>query len=179
MTEPSFSRRVPPGDDMERRVCDTCGHIDYENPKIVVGSVASFGEKLLLVRRAIEPRAGYWTLPAGYLELNERPEDGACREAWEEARARIEIRDLLAVYAIPRISQIQLIYRAHLTAPEIEAGPESTDVGLFAWDDIPWAEIAFPSVHWALTQSREVRDRSFIQPFGNPEGATGDKPPGL
>ena len=65
------------------------------------------------------------------------------------------------------------------TAPEIEAGPESTDVGLFAWDDIPWAEIAFPSVHWALTQSREVRDRSFIQPFGNPEGATGDKPPGL
>jgi ADP-ribose pyrophosphatase YjhB (NUDIX family) len=95
-----FERRVPPGEDRERLVCGKCGFIRYDNPKIVVGSVATWEGKILLCRRAIEPRAGFWTLPAGFMELGESPEEGALREAWEEARATLRIRDLLAVYTI-------------------------------------------------------------------------------
>lgn len=98
-----FLKAVPAGDDRERDVCGHCGFIDYKNPKIVVGSVADFGGAILLCRRAIEPRLGFWTLPAGYLELGETVEDGARREAWEEARARIVIDRTLAVYSVPRI----------------------------------------------------------------------------
>ena len=128
MTEPSsplppqFNRQVPEGDDRERLVCESCGFVNYENPKIVVGSVARWEDRILLCRRAIEPRKGYWTLPAGYLEQHEETEAGALREAWEEARARLEIDQLLAVYAITRLSQVQLIYRARLVTPEISAG---------------------------------------------------------
>jgi ADP-ribose pyrophosphatase YjhB (NUDIX family) len=146
---------IPEGDNRERMVCPDCGFIHYENPKIVVGSVCVFGDRYLLRRRAINPRRGYWTLPAGYLELNEATPDGARREAWEEARAEIVIDGLLAVYDIPRISQVQIIYRAHLAAPQFAAGPESLEVRLFAWDEIPWEELAFPSVRWALDQYRE------------------------
>lgn len=174
----NFSRTVPEGDDRERLVCGDCGYVHYENPKIVVGSVASFGQRILLCRRAIEPRKGFWTLPAGYLELNEAAAEGARREAYEEARARIEIDQLLAVYSIPRISQIQLIFRAKLLDEGIEAGPESEEVALFAWEEIPWDEIAFPSVHWALGHYREVRGEDFFAPRANPEGETGDMPPG-
>lgn len=169
-----FVRRVPDGDDRERRVCSDCGFVDYENPKIVVGAVVSHGDRLLLCRRAIEPRRGFWTLPAGYLELGEATEVGAAREAWEEARAEIEIDQLLAVYSIPRISQVQLIYRARLARPEFSAGPESEEVGLFAWDEIPWDRIAFPSVHWALAAWDESRGRTGFAPYTNPPGATGD-----
>lgn len=162
-------RTVPPGEDRERLVCPDCDYIAYENPKIVVGSVVAADDgRILLCRRAIEPRKGYWTLPAGYLELNETTMDGAVREAWEEARARIAIDCLLAVYNIPRISQVQMIYRARLTAPEIAAGPESAEVGLFAWDDIPWNDLAFPSVVWALNEYRDRRGRSDFAPGGEP-----------
>jgi ADP-ribose pyrophosphatase YjhB (NUDIX family) len=126
-----------------------------------------------MCRRAIEPRAGFWTLPAGYLELHEDPAVGAAREAWEEARARLQIDQLLAVYAIPRISQVQLIYRARLTDPAVAAGPESEEVALFSWNEIPWDEIAFPSVHWALAHWRETRNQAGFAPKSNPEGATG------
>jgi ADP-ribose pyrophosphatase YjhB (NUDIX family) len=170
----NFRRIVPEGEDREREVCATCGFINYENPKIVVGSVVHHGDRILLCRRAIDPRKGFWTLPAGFLEQNETTMAGAMREAWEEARARIEIDALLAVYSIPRLSQVQLIYRAKLTVPEIEAGPESAEVGLFRYDEIPWAEIAFPSVHWALGQDREVGARAVFPPFVNPSGALGD-----
>lgn len=154
-SEIQFSRRVPHGDDIERAICDRCGFVDYENPKIVVGSVATWEDRVLLCRRAIEPRAGFWTLPAGYLERNESPEAGALREAWEEARARLEIDQLLATYAITRISQVQLIYRARLIDPKVEAGPESREVRLFSWDRLPPLEqIAFPSVNWALEDFR-------------------------
>ncbi|MCK5275857.1 MAG: NUDIX hydrolase, partial [Alphaproteobacteria bacterium] len=104
-TRHPFVREIPEGDDRERRVCADCGFIDYENPKIVVGSVASWEDKILLCRRAIHPRKGYWTLPAGYMEVNESAAEGAAREAWEEAFARLEIETVLAVYSIPRISQ--------------------------------------------------------------------------
>jgi ADP-ribose pyrophosphatase YjhB (NUDIX family) len=149
-------RAVPEGDDRERMICADCGFILYDNPKIVVGSVVRWGERVLLCRRAINPRKGFWTLPAGYLELNEATTAGAEREAWEEARARIRIEGLLAIYDIPRISQVQLIYRANLIDDAIAAGPESLEVGLFGWDDIPWADLAFPSVGWALNHAREA-----------------------
>ena len=181
MTAPSdnidrltFSMRVPPGDDRERLVCDSCGHVQYDNPKVVVGSVSTWEGRILMVRRAIPPRIGYWTLPAGYLELGETPEAGAAREAWEEARARIVFDGLIGLYAIPRISQVQLIFRGRLTVPEIAAGEESQDVALYDWDSIPWDQIAFPSVHWALSHAREIGDAEVFAPRTNPPGQLGD-----
>lgn len=167
-----FSRRVPEGDNRERMICDDCGFISYENPKIVVGSVIVWGDKIVLAKRAIHPRKGYWTLPAGFMELHETTEEGAIREAWEEARAHIEIVNLLAVYNIPRIGQVQMMYLAKLLSPEIAAGPESSDVGLYAWDDIPWDSLAFPSVLWALRQYHQVRGLASFVPFGNPPDDT-------
>lgn len=146
--------KIPEGDDRQRLVCPECEFICYENPKIVVGAVCSWEDKILLCKRAIEPRMGYWTLPAGYMELNETPDQGAAREAWEEARAKIEIDCLLGVFNVPQISQVQLIYRATLITPDVAAGPESQDVGLYKWDDIPWDDIAFPTVNWALEEYR-------------------------
>lgn len=116
--------------------------------------------------------------PARRLSGAERGgEQGALREAWEEARAELEIDQLLAVYSVPRISQIQLIYRARLKTPAIEAGPESAEVGLFDWGDIPWPELAFPSVHWALGHHREVLGEAVFAPRGNPPGENGDRLP--
>jgi ADP-ribose pyrophosphatase YjhB (NUDIX family) len=158
---------------MERYVCGDCGHIYYTNPKIVVGSVVTFENKFLLCRRAIEPRRGFWTLPAGFLEEHETPQDGARREAREEAEADIEINALLAVYAVPHISQVQLMFRARLAKPEFGAGAESLDVRLFDWEEIPWGEIAFPSARWALHHYREVRERDVFAPFTNPPGEEG------
>lgn len=165
---PNFVRETPPGDNMERSVCASCGFVDYVNPKIVVGSVALWEDKILLCKRAIEPRKGYWTLPAGYMELGESAEEGARREAWEEAEARIEIDRLLAVYSVPRISQVQLMFRARLTSPDIAAGPESEAVALYDWADLPWADIAFPTVGWALRHYREAAGQDGFAPFSNP-----------
>lgn len=163
--EPSFSKKIPDGDTHARHVCDSCGWIDYENPKIVVGSVATWEGKVLLCKRSIEPRAGFWTLPAGYLERHEATEAGAKREAYEEARALLTIRQLLAVYNIVRISQVQIIYRADLERPDVAPGEESLEVGLFSWSDIPWPELAFPSVHWALAHYHEIKDVQAFAPF--------------
>ena len=157
-------RRIPEGDNRERMICVDCGFALYDNPKIVVGSVARWGERILLCRRAINPRRGFWTLPAGYLELNESTSAGAEREAWEEAQARLQIDGLLAIYDIPRISQVQLIYRARLIDEAVAAGPESLEVGLFTWGDIPWDEIAFPSVRWALHHEREAQQSGNFLP---------------
>jgi ADP-ribose pyrophosphatase YjhB (NUDIX family) len=164
--------RVPPGDDRERLVCDDCGFVHYDNPKIVVGSVPLWEDKVLLCRRAIEPRIGYWTLPGGFMELHETSAEGAAREAWEEARANIKVGDLFAVYNIPRISQVQLFYRARLLSPDIEPGPESQEVQLCTWDDIPWGELAFPSSRWALDHFDEIRDRDVFEVRTNPPGET-------
>lgn len=165
---PNFTRAIPPGDNMERSVCAACGFVDYQNPKIVTGSVAVWEQKILLCRRAIEPRKGFWTLPAGYMELNETAEEAALREAREEACARLEIDRLLAVYSVPRISQVQLMFRARLAAPDIAAGPESEAVALYDWDDLPWADLAFPTVGWALRHYRETMGRDDFAPFSNP-----------
>lgn len=166
---------VPAGDDRPRLVCPDCGFIRYDNPKIVVGAVVVHDGRFLLCKRAIQPRLGYWTLPAGFLELGETPADGARREAWEEARARISIDALLGVYHVARISQVQLIYRATLPDGAFAAGPESQAVRLFAWDEIPWGDIAFPSVRWALHHYREVEGESVFAPRGNPGSETGSE----
>lgn len=172
----SFRRRVPDGDSVERLVCDGCGFVHYENPKLVVGAVVTWEDRFLLCRRAINPRRDFWTLPAGYMELHETTAEGAMREAWEEAQARIAVDALLAVYDIPRISQVQLIYRARLVEPAFAAGPESLEVRLFAWDEIPWDRLAFPSVHWALRHHREAAGETVPVPRRNPPGSGGDHP---
>ncbi len=170
--EPSFARRQPPGDTHERHVCDHCGFVNYQNPKIVVGSVVRHQGLFLLCRRAIEPRRGFWTIPAGYLEMHETPEDGARREAFEEAGAELALKGLLAVYTVPRLSQVQLIYRADLASPGFSAGEESLETRLFAFDDIPWGEIAFPTVHWALRHEKMVEAGEATGPFINPPGSS-------
>jgi ADP-ribose pyrophosphatase YjhB (NUDIX family) len=165
---PDFVRTVPDGDTMERQVCATCGYIAYDNPKIVVGAVVADAGRVLLCRRAIEPRTGFWTLPAGYLELNETTAEGAQREALEEAGASITLEGILAIYDISRIGQVQIIYRAALARPGICAGVESLEVGFFAWDNIPWDRIAFPTVQWALQAWRDAGPGPLGAPAGNP-----------
>ncbi|MDQ1079105.1 NUDIX hydrolase [Pseudoroseomonas cervicalis] len=164
-----FHRTIPEGEDRERLTCAECGFIAYENPKIVAGAVVETEGKLLLCRRAIQPRAGFWTLPAGYMELGETVAEAAQREAWEEAQARIALEGILAVYSIARIGQVQILFRAHLAKPGYAAGPESLEVKLFAWEEIPWDEIAFPSVHWALRHWHAGRGQPLGAPASNPE----------
>jgi ADP-ribose pyrophosphatase YjhB (NUDIX family) len=167
----SFTRRIPEGDNRERAVCNDCGFVAYENPKVVVGSVVVADGKVLMCRRAIEPRRGYWTLPAGYMELGETLEEAAAREAFEEAEAVIAIDGILGVFSIARIGQVQVIYRARFAnaaSPVLAAGPESLEVGLFDWDQIPWQDIAFPSVVWALNAWKTVGDRPLGIPATNP-----------
>ncbi len=171
---PEFIHRIPEGDDRERLICPDCGHVAYENPKIVVGAVVVAGDQVLLCRRAIEPRYGFWTLPAGYLELGETIEEGAMREVWEEAQARIRLDGILGVYSISRIGQVQILFRARFDGaeedrPQFAAGSESLEVGLFRWEHIPWDRIAFPTVRWALEAWRKVGTSSKLgQPGGNP-----------
>lgn len=161
-----FTQRIPPDDNRPRAICDECGFIDYANPKVVVGSVVVHGGQVLLCRRAIEPRRGFWTLPAGYLELLETIEEGAQREALEEAGARIAIDGILAVYSLSRIGQVQVIFRARFDGPATFApGVESLDVKLFDRSAIPWDDLAFPSVHWSL----QAWMRAGEQPLGAPE----------
>jgi ADP-ribose pyrophosphatase YjhB (NUDIX family) len=167
-------RLIPPGEDRERLVCRECGFILYQNPRIVVGTVSLWEEQVLLIRRDIEPRRGYWSLPAGFLEIGERAEDGASRETREEAGAEVEVEGLLAVYTIPRVSQVHLFYRSRLRSPGIAAGKECTDARLFAWEEIPWGEMAFPSATWALRHARAVWGRPLGAAFTNPEGEDGD-----
>ncbi|MGF1462494.1 MAG: NUDIX domain-containing protein [Maricaulaceae bacterium] len=161
---PSFSRKIPQGDERERAVCDACGFVDYVNPKIVAGAVVAAADgRILMCKRAIEPRRGFWTLPAGYMEEGESVEAGAAREAREEACCEIAIDALIGVYSIPRISQVQLFFRASL-ASDIAAGPESEAVALYEWERIPRAEIAFPSVVWALEDWRATKDETCFAP---------------
>ena len=167
----TFVRRIPDGEDRERRVCADCGHVDYENPKVVVGSVVVADGRVLMCRRAIEPRKGFWTLPAGYLELDETLEEGAAREALEEAEATITTRGILGVFSLARIGQVLVIFNACFSDSGSSAfapGPESLDVRLFAPDEIPWPEIAFPSVHWALKAWLTLGSGWLGQPAGNP-----------
>jgi ADP-ribose pyrophosphatase YjhB (NUDIX family) len=173
---PSFGMRVPAGDNRPRLVCDDCGFVQYVNPKVVVGAVCTWENRILLCRRAIEPRRGHWTLPAGFLEEKESVEDGVRREAWEEARAELDLDGLLGLYSVPRISQVQIFFRARLRSPEVAPGEESLEVRLFAWEEIPWDDLAFPSVHWALAHYHETHGQPSFAAKTNPPGETGDYP---
>jgi ADP-ribose pyrophosphatase YjhB (NUDIX family) len=142
--------RVPPGDDRERFVCGHCETVHYQNPRVITGCLPVFEDRVLLCRRAIAPRIGLWTLPAGFLENGETTTEGARRETWEEARANVQIEGLYTLFNLPHISQIYMFFRARLAAPEFGAGPESQAVALFDEASIPWSELAFPVVRQTL-----------------------------
>jgi len=150
--------RVPEGDNLPRYVCDHCGTIHYRNPKVVVGCVPEYQGRILLCRRAIEPRRGYWTIPAGFLENGETLHAGAARESEEEALAQVEIGSLLAIVSVLYAEQIHVMFRARLPEPRFGAGVESLEVELFEESAIPWPDMAFASVEFAL--QRYLSDRA-------------------
>ena len=141
-----IEHRVPDGDTLPRDVCTNCGTIHYQNPKVVVGCLPEWEDRVLLCRRAIEPRYGLWTLPAGFLENGETLADGALRETLEEAHARVAIGELYAVISLPQINQVYMMFRARLLDLAFGAGAESLEVRLFDEREIPWESIAFRTI---------------------------------
>lgn len=142
--------KIPRDDDRRRHVCPGCDTVHYQNPKIVTGCLPVWEDSVLLCRRAIEPRSGYWTVPAGFMELDETVEQGAVRETWEEARAQVEIQAPYSMFNLPHVNQLYIIYRARLQNLDFRPGPESEDVRLFAEQDIPWDDLAFGTVRQTL-----------------------------
>lgn len=149
--------RVPPGDHLARHVCDACGTIHYQNPRLVVGCVPEHQGRILLCRRAIEPRRGFWTVPAGFFENDETLQQGAARESREEALAEVEIGSLLSVVHVLHARQVHVFFRATLLEPKFGAGPESLEVQLLGPAEIPWADLAFPSTEFSLRRYLEDR----------------------
>lgn len=150
---------VPEGDNRDRHICDCCGTIHYHNPKIVAGCIAHWEDKVLLCRRAIEPRHGLWTVPAGFMENGETTYQGAARETLEEANARVEVQELYFTVNLPKISQVYMLFRARMLDLDFSAGEESLEVGLFTREEIPWGELAFPTVKLALEHYFADRDK--------------------
>ena len=153
----SVSLKVPSGDTLPRHVCERCGTIHYANPKMVVGAIPEWEGRILLCRRAIEPRAGLWTLPAGFMENAETSAEAAARETFEEACARIEIGEMFTVINVPHINQVHILYRARLLDLDFAPGRESLEVQLFDEAAIPWQEIAFRSIGMTLRHYYEDR----------------------
>ncbi|MDR2239270.1 MAG: NUDIX hydrolase [Zoogloeaceae bacterium] len=151
------SLKIPAGDTLPRHVCDRCGLIHYTNPKLVVGAIPEWGDRILLCRRAIAPRLGLWTLPAGFMENAETTAEAAARETLEEACARVDIGALFTFINVPHINQVHIFYRARLRDPDFAPGPESLEVGLFEEAAVPWQEIAFRTV--GLTLRHYFEDR--------------------
>lgn len=155
--------RVPPGDSLPRHVCDACHAIHYQNPRMVVGCIPEWEDRILLCRRGIEPRHGMWTVPAGYMENGETTFQGAIRETLEEATARVEIGPLYALYNIPHINQVYMLFRARLLDADVRPGAETLEVALFQEGEIPWDRIAFASVRHTLTHYYEDRRKGEFQ----------------
>jgi ADP-ribose pyrophosphatase YjhB (NUDIX family) len=153
--------RVPPGDSIPRYVCDSCAAIHYRNPLLVVGTIPEWKGRILLCKRAIEPRLGFWTLPAGFMELGETTAQAALRETLEEARARVELGDAFTLLSVPHVNQVHLFYRARLLEEKFAAGEESLEVGLFSENEIPWDALAFRTV--SLTLRHFFSDRKEAQ----------------
>ncbi len=143
--------KIPAGDTLPRHVCDACGTIHYQNPKMIVGCIAEWENRILLCRRAIEPRHGLWTVPAGFMENGETTAQGAARETLEEANARVEVGPLYALYNIPHINQVYLLFRARLLDLDFSAGAETLETRLYDEADIPWDALAFATVRNTLT----------------------------
>lgn len=150
-------RKVPEGDHAPRDVCPACGTIHYVNPKVIVGCIPVWEGKVLMCKRDIEPRRGYWTFPAGFMELAETSAQGAAREAMEESGAYVDIGDLLTVIDCPDVGQVYLIYKATLKKPDFHVTPESSEVRLMSEDEIPWGDIAFRTVYRSLKHFFEDR----------------------
>jgi ADP-ribose pyrophosphatase YjhB (NUDIX family) len=142
--------RIPAGDNLPRAVCSACGTIHYENPRMVVGCVPEWQGRILLCRRAIAPRRGYWTTPAGFLEIGETLQNAAARESREEAQAEVEIGSLLTITDVLHAAQVHVMFRARMLNGRFGLGAESLEVDLYRDTEIPWDEIAFPSIHFAL-----------------------------
>lgn len=151
------SYRVPPDDNRERAICPSCRHVDYENPLNVVGTLPVWEDQVLLCRRNIEPRHGFWTLPAGFMELGESTEAGALRETDEEAGAKVELLGLFSVLNVVRVGQVHLYYRARLVDTTFAPGPETIEARLFREEEVPWDELAFRTVR--VTLERFFADR--------------------
>ena len=154
--------KVPAGDDRPRFVCGECEHIHYQNPKLVVGCIPVWEDRILLCRRAIEPRYGFWTLPAGFMENGETTQQGAARETLEEANARVEVGNLYSLFNLPHIDQVYLLFRSQLLDLDFSPGKESLEVDLFREEEIPWDAIAFPVVQETLKLFfKDVREGGF------------------
>ncbi|MDH5480903.1 MAG: NUDIX hydrolase [Nitrosomonas sp.] len=154
---------IPDGDTLPRYVCPICHTIHYQNPKMVVGCIPEWEDKILLCRRAIEPRLGWWTLPAGFMENDETLEQAAARETLEEANARVEIGDLYAVYSLPHISQVYLLFRAQLLDLDFKPGIESLEVELHTEQEIPWEDMAFRVIHDPLKRYFKERNAGKLE----------------
>ena len=150
---------VPADDNRERAVCTVCRNVHYENPLNVVGTLPVWGDQVLLCRRNIEPRYGFWTLPAGFMELGETAAEGALRETVEEAGARVEMQGLYTVLNVVRVGQLHLFYRARLLDTDFAPGPESIEAKLFTEVDVPWDELAFRTVRETLLRYFDDRKR--------------------
>lgn len=142
--------RMPEGDNRERHICDNCHTIHYQNPRIIAGVLPVYGEQVLLCRRAIQPRHGYWTLPAGFMENGETVEEAAAREAFEEALAEVSHRQLYTVISLPHIHQVYMLFLSDLYEGRFGVGEESLECRLFHEDEIPWNELAFPTISKTL-----------------------------
>ena len=153
----SVNKAIPEGDNRERYVCSQCSEIHYQNPKVISGIIPIYGDQVLLCKRAIEPRLGFWTLPAGFLENGESSLEGALRECTEEANATVINPQFAGLFDIPQINQVYVFYRGELTGPVFGPSSESSEVALFSEQDIPWDELAFPVIELALNYFFEDR----------------------
>ncbi len=160
-----ISIRIPEGESTERVVCDNCGKIHYVNPRLIVGCLPVYKDKILVCKRAIDPCSGKWNLPAGFMEVNESAEEGAIRETLEEANAKVEIIRLHCVYSIPQVNQVYLIFKSKLLNPDFSPGPESSEVSLFDEKDMPWNDIAFTSSVYAIKKYFENRNNPNPETF--------------
>ncbi len=151
-------RKLLEGDNRERDLCDACGAVHYQNPRLVVGTLPILGDKILLCLRAIEPRANTWTLPAGFMELGEAMDEGAARETQEEAGVRIELGQLYTVINIPHVDQVHVYFLAKALGPELDPGPETLEARWYGLDEIPWDNLAFKSV--STTLKHYLRERA-------------------
>ena len=154
------SLRIPHGEDRQRHICDSCQTVHYRNPNIITGTIPRHEDCILLCRRAIAPKLGLWTVPAGFLELGETIEQGALRETREETRAEVSLGQIHGIYSIPRIGQVYMLYEAQLLSMDFGPTPESSEVRLFREEEVPWEEIAFKVVGRAL--------RDYFQQLKNP-----------
>ena len=170
--KPSIRLTIPADDTLPRQVCESCHTIFYDNPKIVVGSIVTYQDQFLLCKRAIEPRMGYWTYPAGYLENHESLEEGAQREAQEEAGITVQLTRLVGIYSLTGVNQIHIVYAGEMHKPEFAAGKESLEVAFFTPENIPWEELAFPVIRWSLSafvQDKSGQVDSRVSPLAHPE----------